>query len=83
MTVKAAEARAERTRIEAAADADSKHLAGQGLSRQRQALVDGLSASVKSFTEGMNSVHPKEVMEMIITTQYFGKSNVAFSFPHT
>lgn len=69
--VKAAEAEAERIRIEAAADADAKFLAGQGISRQRQALVDGLSSSVRNFSNEVKEIDPKEVMEMIIVTQYF------------
>merc|ERR1719331_1249289 len=71
LSVKEAEAVAARIRIEAEADADSKELAGQGLSRQRQAIVDGLSKSVNLFTEGVDVANPATVMDMIMITQYF------------
>jgi len=79
--IKAAEAEAERIRIEASADADAKFLSGQGISRQRQALVDGLSASVKNFSTEVKEIDPKEVMEMIIVTQYFGLTCLLASLP--
>lgn len=69
--IKEAEARAARIRIEAAADADAKELAGQGLSRQRQAIVDGLQESVNLFTKGVPGADPSTVMDMIMITQYF------------
>ena len=40
--VKDAEARAQKITIEARAEADAKELAGQGLARQRQAIIDGM-----------------------------------------
>jgi regulator of protease activity HflC (stomatin/prohibitin superfamily) len=66
-----AEGLAETTRIQAAADADSKHKAGEGLSRQRQAIIDGLAESVKHFQEGVADVSSKDVMDLIMITQYF------------
>jgi len=69
--IKEAEARAARIRIEAQADADAKELAGQGLSRQRQAIVDGLQESVNLFTKGVPGADPSTVMDMIMITQYF------------
>lgn len=69
--IKEAEARAARIRIEAEADADAKELAGQGLSRQRQAIVDGLQESVNLFTKGVPGADPSTVMDMIMITQYF------------
>jgi regulator of protease activity HflC (stomatin/prohibitin superfamily) len=66
-----AEGLAETTRIQAQADADAKHAAGQGLSRQRLAIVDGLAQSVKDFQEGVADVSSKDVMDLIMITQYF------------
>lgn len=86
--IKRAEAAAERIRIEAKADADAKHLAGEGLARQRQAIIDGLTESVKIFQEGVAEVDARTVMDMIIITQYFdmmkdvgerSKSSVVFT----
>lgn len=71
MMVKEAEALAAKIRIEAEADADAKELAGQGLSRQRQAIVDGLQESVNLFTKGVPGADSSTVMDMIMITQYF------------
>lgn len=90
LAIKEAEATAEKIRIEAQADADSKFYAGEGLSRQRQAIVDGLHKSVNLFTEGVHGAKPGDVMDMIMITQYFdtlkelgGKSGASTVFiPH-
>jgi len=71
VAILAAEGQAETTRIQASADADAKHAAGQGLSRQRQAIVDGLAESVKHFQKGVTDVGSKDVMDLIMITQYF------------
>lgn len=71
LMIKQAEAAAAKIRIEAQADADAKELAGQGLSRQRQAIVDGLQESVNIFTKGVDGADPTTVMDMIMITQYF------------
>jgi len=75
VAIKTAEGRAETTRIQALAEADAKHAAGQGLSRQRQAIVDGLAESVKCFKEGVTDVNSKDVMDLIMITQYFDMMN--------
>merc|ERR1719274_383904 len=46
---KEAEADAARTEIQAKADAEAKFLAGQGIARQRQAIMEGLRESVNAF----------------------------------
>jgi len=66
-----AEAQAEEIRIRAQAEADAKYHAGEGLSRQRMAIVDGLSESVRHFQQSNTSVDAKEVMDLIMLTQYF------------
>ena len=47
--IKEAEAEAARTEIQAKADAEAKFMAGQGIARQRQAIMSGLRESVNSF----------------------------------
>lgn len=69
--VKAAEANAEETIIQAQAEADAKYQQGLGISRQRQAIMNGLRESVVNFTETINDVDNKAVMEMMMMTQYF------------
>lgn len=66
-----AEAHANEIRIRAEAEADAKYQSGLGLSRQRQAIVDGLSESVRHFQEGVPGVDSKTVMDLILVTQYF------------
>lgn len=73
----------------AEADAESKYLAGVGVSRQRQAIIAGLRESVVSFSGDVGGVTPQDVMQLLLTTQYFDmltqvgeKSSVIF-IPHT
>lgn len=71
-------------------DAESKYLAGLGIARQRQAIVDGLRDSVLAFSDNVPGTSAKDVMDMILVTQYFdtmreigasSKSNSVF-IPH-
>ncbi|KAK4786196.1 hypothetical protein SAY86_002885 [Trapa natans] len=52
-------------------DAESKYLAGLGIARQRQAIVDGLRDSVLAFSENVPGTTSKDVMDMVLVTQYF------------
>jgi len=56
---------------EAEADAESKFLAGTGIARQRKAIVDGLRQSIVSFSGEVDGTTPREVIEMMLMTQYF------------
>lgn len=71
----ATEARAEAHKItlvrQAEAEAEAKALAGQGVARERKAIVDGLRDSVLNFEEGVHGVDPHEVMALLMMTQYF------------
>jgi regulator of protease activity HflC (stomatin/prohibitin superfamily) len=69
--VKEAEAEAARTEIQAKADAEAKYLGGQGISRQRQAIMEGLRESVNAFREEVQGVDAKTVLDLMIVTQYF------------
>lgn len=69
--VKEAEAEASRTEIQAKADAEAKFLGGQGIARQRQAIMEGLRESVNAFKSGVVGVDAKAVMDLMIVTQYF------------
>eukprot|EP00249_Psilotum_nudum_P027562 c35393_g1_i1 orf=262-1131(-) len=55
----------------AEAEAEAKYLAGIGVARQRQAITDGLRDSVLSFANGVQGSSAKDVMDMIMLTQYF------------
>ncbi|CAA7031887.1 unnamed protein product [Microthlaspi erraticum] len=71
-------------------EAESKYLSGMGIARQRQAIVDGLRNSVLAFSETVPGTSSKDVMDMVLVTQYFdtlkeigasSKSNSVF-IPH-
>jgi len=55
----------------AEADAESKYLAGVGVSRQRLAIIEGLRDSVTGFTDNVDGTNTKDVMDLILVTQYF------------
>lgn len=52
-------------------EAESKYLSGMGIARQRQAIVDGLRDSVLGFAVNVPGTSAKDVMDMILVTQYF------------
>lgn len=52
-------------------EAESKYLSGLGIARQRQAIVDGLRDSVLNFSESVPGTTAKDVMDMVLVTQYF------------
>jgi len=66
-------AEAEKIRIvkSAEADAESKYLSGVGISRQRLAIVEGLRDSVMGFTGNVDGCTTKDVMDLVLVTQYF------------
>lgn len=55
----------------AEADAESKYLSGVGVARQRQAIVNGLRDSIVDFSDGVEGTRPKDVMDLLLLTQYF------------
>lgn len=66
-------AEAEKVKIvkAAEAEAEAKYLSGQGIARQRQAIVSGLRESVMEFASDVDGIDSKEVMQMMMVTQYF------------
>lgn len=54
----------------AEADAESKHLAGQGLARRRAAIITGLKDSVKEFCGEIDGTTPMEAMTLIMQNQH-------------
>ena len=55
----------------AEAEAESKRLQGEGIAKQRRAIVDGLRESIAAFTEKVGSVNEHEVLNLVLLTQYF------------
>ncbi|KAH9676345.1 Hypersensitive-induced response protein 2 [Citrus sinensis] len=56
---------------QAEGEAEAKYLSGLGIARQRQAIVDGLRDSVLAFSENVPGTTSKDVMDMVLVTQYF------------
>ncbi|XP_058104644.1 protein PPLZ12 isoform X2 [Magnolia sinica] len=55
----------------AEAEAEAKYLAGIGVARQRQAITDGLRDNILNFSHKVEGTSAKEVMDLIMVTQYF------------
>jgi regulator of protease activity HflC (stomatin/prohibitin superfamily) len=71
----AANARGEAEKIlvvkKAEAEAESKALQGQGIANQRKAIIEGLQTSVEQFQKAVEGATSKEVMQLVLVTQYF------------
>jgi regulator of protease activity HflC (stomatin/prohibitin superfamily) len=71
----AANARGEAEKIlkvkQAEAEAQSKQLQGQGIANQRKAIIDGLRESVETFKASVEGTTAKDVMMLVLLTQYF------------
>ncbi|KAK2971741.1 hypothetical protein RJ640_022880 [Escallonia rubra] len=55
----------------AEADAEAKYLGGVGVAKQRQAITDGLRENILNFSHKVEGTSAKEVMDLIMITQYF------------
>lgn len=55
----------------AEAEAEARYLSGLGVARQRKAIVHGLQESVGSFSNDVEGATPKDVMDILLLTQYF------------
>jgi regulator of protease activity HflC (stomatin/prohibitin superfamily) len=71
----AATARGEAEKIlvvkKAEAEAESKALQGQGTANQRKAIIEGLQTSIEQFQKVVEGASAKEVMQLVLVTQYF------------
>jgi regulator of protease activity HflC (stomatin/prohibitin superfamily) len=71
----AAAARGESDKIlvvkKAEAEAESKALQGQGIANQRRAIIEGLQTSIEQFQKVVDGATAKEVMQLVLVTQYF------------
>ena len=55
----------------AEADAEARYLSGLGVARQRKAIVQGLQESVGAFATDVKGATPKDVMDILLLSQYF------------
>src|SRR5665213_3179618 len=56
---------------QAEAEAESKALQGKGIAAERQAIIDGLRASIEHFRESVPGSTSEDVMALVLLTQYF------------
>lgn len=63
-------AEAEKVQVVKAAEgnAEAQYLAGVGVARQRQAIVNGLRDSIKNFSSDISDVGSRDVIEMVRPT---------------
>jgi regulator of protease activity HflC (stomatin/prohibitin superfamily) len=55
----------------AEAEAESKHLQGIGIARQRKAIADGLAESASAISHSISGASGESVMSLLMLTQYF------------
>ncbi|HMW36793.1 MAG TPA: SPFH domain-containing protein, partial [bacterium] len=55
----------------AEAEAQSKALQGKGIADQRKAIIEGLRDSVEQFQQAVEGSSAKDVMMLVLMTQYF------------
>jgi regulator of protease activity HflC (stomatin/prohibitin superfamily) len=89
----ATEAKAEANKIlvvkEAEANKAAQILEGEGIAGERKAIIEGLKESVLDFEEGVKDVTSRDVMALVMMTQYFdalraiGEDNTTILMPHS
>ncbi|EWM25334.1 hypersensitive-induced response protein [Nannochloropsis gaditana] len=67
----------------AEANAESKYLSGVGVAKQRKAIVDGLRESILGFSGNVPGTTAKDVMDLMLLTQYFDMLNLVGNNPST
>jgi regulator of protease activity HflC (stomatin/prohibitin superfamily) len=67
----------------AEAEAESMFLQGQGIARQRKAIMDGLKDSVGVFQDSIRGSTPRDVLELVLITQYFDTLRDISNAPNT
>jgi regulator of protease activity HflC (stomatin/prohibitin superfamily) len=55
----------------AEADAESKALQGEGVARERKAILDGLRESVEDFAKAIEGATAQDAMRLVALTQYY------------
>lgn len=57
-------------------------MSGVGVAKQRKAIVDGLRHSIVDFSDSVTGSSTKEVMDLLLLTQYFDMIRDVGSAPH-
>lgn len=56
---------------QAEAEAESMYLSGEGVAKQRKAIMDGLKESIVEFSANVSGTSPKDIMDLLVLNQYF------------
>ncbi|CAM6020195.1 unnamed protein product [Sphagnum balticum] len=56
---------------EAEGEAEAKYLSGYGITRQHQAITEGLRESMLAFSNNVPGTSAKDVMDLVLVTHYF------------
>ena len=65
------------------ADAETKYLSGVGVANQRKAIVLGLRDSITHFSTNVAGSTPKDVIDLLLLTQYFDMLKEVGNHPST
>jgi regulator of protease activity HflC (stomatin/prohibitin superfamily) len=57
--------------LNAEAEAEAKRLQGEGIAKQREAIVSGLASSVDSLKAAMPNAEASDLMRLVLLNQYF------------
>ena len=57
-------------------------MSGVGVAKQRKAIVDGLKSSIVDFSDHVGGTSTKEVMDLLLLTQYFDMIRDVGAAPH-
>jgi len=78
------EAEAQKVKVvkEAEAQREASIMLGQGIAGQKQAILEGLKASIKDL-ENIKAFNPEEVMNLVVISQYFDTMKEIGSSPNT
>lgn len=60
-----------KTVLQAEADAESKRLQGEGIAKQREAIVGGLALSVDALKRAVPEADANDLMRLVLVNQYF------------
>jgi regulator of protease activity HflC (stomatin/prohibitin superfamily) len=66
----------------AEADAEAKYLSGVGVAKQRKAIIDGLRSSIVDFSGSVSGSSTKDIMDLLLLTQYFDMIRDVGAAPH-
>lgn len=59
-----------------------QYLSGVGVAKQRKAIIDGLRSSIVDFSGSVSGSSTKDIMDLLLLTQYFDMIRDVGAAPH-